>query len=196
MTLTEMEKGFQEIWMLFKETDLKIKETDRILEEKFKETDQQFKKTEKELEKTLKAVGDLSGKWGRFVEGLILPATERLFRERGIEVSRVYPRAKSRKFGETMEIDILAVDGEYAVLIEAKSTLRIEHVDEHLERIDKFSTFFPEYADRKLIGAIGGVVIDQEADKYACKKGLFVIVESGDNVKILNDQEFRPKIWG
>jgi hypothetical protein len=33
-------------------------------------------------------------------------------------------------------------------------------------------------------------VIRKDADTYTYKKGLFVIVQSGDAVKILNDQEF------
>lgn len=61
----------QEIWKLFKETDEKIKETDRILGEKFKETDKGLGRLEKIVENTSRAVHDLTGKWSRFVEGLI-----------------------------------------------------------------------------------------------------------------------------
>ena len=46
-------------------------------------------------------------------------------------------------------MDILAINGEYAVLIEAKSTLKIEDVKEHLERLEKFKGFFPEYSQRE-----------------------------------------------
>jgi len=42
---------------------------------------------------------------------------------------------------------------------------------------------------------VGGIAIDEESDKYAYKKGLFVIVESGENVKILNDKKFKPAVW-
>lgn len=46
----------------------------------------------------------------------------------------------------------------------------------------------------KVVGAIGGIVIDEDSDKYTYRKGLFVIVESGDTVKILNDHKFKPKV--
>jgi len=147
--------------------------------------------TTKKMAETMKAVDALTGEWSKFVEGLIAPAAERLFKERGIEVDKIYQRVKAHKNGDDMEVDILAVNGKYAVLIEAKSTLKIDDVNEHIRRIKRFKTFFPEYKDRKVVGAVGGIAIDEESDKYAYKKGLFVIVESGENVKILNDKKFK-----
>ncbi len=184
MTTKEIEEGFQEIWKLFKETD-----------KKFKKTDKEIEKTSKTVEETSKAVIALTGKWSKFVEGLIVPSVERLFKERGIEVDKVYQRVKTHRNGKDMEVDILAIDGEYAVLIEAKSTLKIEDVNDHIERLEDFKSFFPEYADRKVIGAVGGIVIEKESDRYAYKKGLFVIAERGESVKIINDSKFKPKVW-
>ena len=188
MNVQEMEQGFQKIWELFAETDRNFKETDR----KFQETEQElhtlFSKTDAKIEA-------LTGKWGRFVEGLIAPAVERLFQAWNIEVDRVYQRVKAHKNGVGLEVDILAVNGEYAVLIEAKSTLGVDDVREHIERLKKFKTFFPEYADRKVIGAVAGIVIDEDADKFAYRNGLFVIAQSGEAVTILNDAQFRPKQW-
>lgn len=172
-----IEKGFERVWQMFQDTD-----------KKFKETAKQIKETDRKVNK-------LTGKWGRFVEGLIAPAAEKLLKERGIEVDRVYQRVKAHKNGGGMEIDILAVNGKYAVLIEAKSTLGVDDVKEHIESLCKFKSFFPEYADRKVIGAVAGIVIDEGADRFAYKRGLFVIAQTGDTVRILNDKGFLPKEW-
>jgi predicted AAA+ superfamily ATPase len=177
MTNKQVERNFQEIWKLFKKTD------------------KEFEKTRRTVEETSRAVNSLTGKWSKFVEGLIAPAAERLFKERGIEIDKVYQRVKSRRNGKEMEVDILAINGEYGVLIEAKSTLKVEDIKEHIERLKKFKIFFPEYLDRKVVGAVGGIVIDEDSDKYAYKSGLFVITESGKSVRILNDKKFKPKIW-
>ena len=178
MTKKEMEKGFKEIWDLYRETDKRFKETD------------------KKIENTLKVVGDLTGKWSKFVEGLIAPAVEKLFKARGIEVDKVYQRVKTHRNGSAMEIDILAVDGKYAILVEAKSTLKIEDVQEHEERLDKFKYFFPEYKDRNVVGAVGGISIEKGAERYAYKKGMFVIAQSGEeSVKIVSDKGFKPRMW-
>jgi predicted AAA+ superfamily ATPase len=202
MKAQEMEQGFQKIWELFAETDLNFKETDRNFKEtdrKFQETDRKFQETEQELHtlfsKTDAKIEALTGKWSRFVEGLIAPAVQRLFQAWNIEVDRVYQRVRAYKNGDGLEVDILAVNGEYAVLIEAKSTLGVDDVREHIARLEKFKTFFPEYADRKVIGAVAGIVIDEDADKFAYRNGLFVIAQSGEVVTILNDAQFRPKQW-
>ena len=89
----------------------------------------------------------------------------------------------------------MALNGEYAVLIEAKSTLGVEDIKDHLERLGKFKFLFPEYSDRMVLGAAAGIVIDEGADKFAYRNGLFVIGQSGDAVKILNDDQFQPKKW-
>ena len=195
MLAKEIETGFQKVWQLFQENEKRFKETDRILTEKFKEAAEQSKETGKKVAETTAAVNALTGKWSRFVEGLIAPATIRLFEEKGILVDKVYQRVKGRKKGVETEIDILAINGEYAILIEAKSTLKIEDVNDHLARLEKFKKIFPEYQERKVIGAAGGIVIDEHADKYAYKKGFYVITESGENVRILNDDRFKLRIW-
>lgn len=177
MDMQEMEKGFQEIWKLFAESDRRMTRTERQLAEFTKDTDRKN--------------GELSSKWGRFVEGLVVPAAKRLFRARGIVVDKVYQRVKTPE----MEIDLLAIDGRYAVLIEVKSTLTVEDVRDHLERLEKFKTVFPEYADREVIGAVAGIVIDENVDRFAYKKGLFVIAQSGETVKFLNDEKFTPRVW-
>ena len=209
MTKQDLERTIREIWELFRETDRKFKETDRKFEEtdrKFKETDRRFKETERLLEakfietsekiaEVTTAIGNLSGKWGRFVEGLLLPGVKRLFQERGIPIERVHHRSESFRNGDRMEIDILAVNGDYAILIEAKSTLKIEDVNEHIEKLKRFKEFFPEYSGHRIVGAVAGIVVEEEADRYAYRQGLFVIGQSGDTVKILNDDKFKPKEW-
>lgn len=132
---------------------------------------------------------------GPFVEGLLVPATERLFQQRGIPVDKVSQRVKARKNGRGVEIDILAINQGYVVLIEVKSTLSVDDVNAHLQNLSDFKFFFPEYADRKVVGAVAGIVIDEGAGRYAYKSELFVIGQSGETVKILNDEKFVPRTW-
>ena len=168
----------------------------RESEKRFREQLEEYRKEMRESDERLKAAIDsLTGKWGRFVEGMIAPAVTSMFKERGIEVDRIFQRVRARRNGREMEVDILAVDDEYAVLIEAKSTLGVDDVREHIGRLEAFREFFPEYADRKVVGAVAGIVIEEEADKFAYRNGLFVIGQSGQAAKILNDEKFRPRFW-
>ncbi len=177
METQEKELDAREIWRLFAETD------------------RRFKETEKQMRETDKKVNALTGKWSRFVEGLVVPAAERLFRERGIHIEKISERVRIGKGDEGIEIDVLGVNSEYAVLIEVKSTLSVDDVQEHLERMEKFKHFYPEYSDRKAVGAVAGIVINRGVDRFAYKNGLFVIAQSGETVKLLNDGKFSPKVW-
>jgi hypothetical protein len=68
-------------------------------------------------------------------------------------------------------------------------------VKDHLERLREFKEFFPEYQEKKVLGAVAGIVIEDGADRYAYRQGLFVIGQTGDRVTILNDEKFIPRIW-
>ena len=177
MNRKELEDPIKEVWALFKETDKRFKETD------------------KKIEKLSENIGGLTGKWGKFVEGLVAPGAIRMFKERGIEVKETYTRADSIRNGKRMEIDVLVVNEEYVIAIEVKSTLTVEAVNEHLKDLQRFKEFFPHFKARKVIGAVAGIVMEERADKYAYRKGLFVIGQTGETVKILNDKSFEPKEW-
>ena len=189
---------FDDVWRMFQETDLKFKETDRRFKEtdlKFKETDLKFKETDRKIEKVSKLVGNLGSRWGEFVEGLVAPSCIAMFTERGIPVDEVYLRAKKTVAGERMEVDILVANSIAAVLVEVKSHLQVEDVRTHLNRLEKFKAFFKRYAACQVYGAVAGIVIDAAADRFAMNRGLFVIVQSGETVKLANGQEFNPRIW-
>jgi hypothetical protein len=172
-----------------------IKAVFREIALRFEETDRRFAETDRALRRVERMVSDLTGKWGKFVEGLVAPGAVRMFQERGIDVRISSQRVRASKDGEEMEIDVLVEDDEYVVLIEVKSTLGVEDVKEHLERLGKFKEFFPRYKDMKVLGAVAGIVIEEGADRYAYRNGLFVIGQSGESVRILNDERFKPRIW-
>ena len=150
---------------------------------------------EKLFRETDAKIEALTGKWSRFVEEIVAPAAKTILFRRGIEVNKVSQRVRARRNGEGVEIDVLAVGGAHAVLIEVKSTLSVDDVKEHLERMGRFKTFFPEYADRRVVGAVAGIVIEEGVDRFAYKRGLFVLGQTGETVRILNDDDFRPRVW-
>jgi len=208
---TEPAPSLDDIWRLFRETDrqlkelaLQSKETDRKFQETermFQDTDRKFQETDrliKSLSKeTDKKIGKLSNRLGEFVEGLIKPAVVRLFQERGIPVHKVYSdvSAENPELNLATQIDLFVINGLSCALIEVKSKLSIDDVNEHLERMQKFKALFPEYADKQAFGAMAAMVMPDEAAKYAYRKGFFVIAQQGEAVKILNDAAFKPVAW-
>ena len=181
----------EEVWKLFRETDQKFRDTDQ----KFRDTDRKLDELKAIVARTSRNVDDLTGKWGKFVEGMVAPACKTLFADRNIPVHKVLQRVQAEYDGRSMEIDILVVNEGYVVLVEVKSTLKVDDVREQLERLGQFREFFPEYADKQVLGAVAGIVIEEQADRFAYREGLFVIGQAGDTVRILNDKKFQPKAW-
>ena len=186
--MTTLEKLEELIYVGFKETDKKWQETDRKWQETIARLDKLSRETDKKI-------GDLTGKWGQFVEGMVAPAVIRLFAERGIVVTDIARQFERQRGDDGIEIDIFAKNGEYVVLIEVKSTLGVDDVNEHLERMAKFARLFPEYHDLKAVGAVAGIIIPKNVARYAYQQGFFIIAQSGETVTLLNDQKFKPKVW-
>lgn len=184
-----------EVWRLLGELIESQKETDR----RFQETDRRFRETEKLLkqqnQQLNEQLGKLGNRLGEFAEWQVKPAAVRLFQERGIDVHEVHPGAYARRNGDEIEIDLLVINDHEAVLIEVKSKLTQLDVDEHLERLAKFKKLMPRYADVKALGAVAGMVMPEDVARYAYRRGLFVLAQSGDNIEILNDDKFQPKAW-
>ena len=193
---------FDRIWALFQETREQIKENERILTEmfketdaKFKETDARFKETDAKFKETRKMVGNLTNSWGAFVEGMVMPSVVQIFNERGIDIEEVFSRAKSRKKDKTMEIDIIGDNSSYVVAIEVKSKLLSYDVLQFVEKLGRFKYFFPKYANKDLLGAVAGITIDESVKKLALDKQLFIIMQKGEEMEIINDKAFKPKLW-
>ncbi|MBF0436400.1 MAG: DUF3782 domain-containing protein [Magnetococcales bacterium] len=199
ITIDDIWKLFQETDRQMKETDRQMKETDRRIQEtdrQMKETDQRMKETDRIIKEVSMQIGKLGGRLGEFVESMVAPACETLFAERGIPIHRVSPRVKAKlDGGRHMEIDLLVVNSDIVSLVEVKSKLTVEDVQDHIKKMEEFKEFFPEYANRKVIGAVAGMVVDENVVRFAIKKGLFVMVQSGDAVRIANDKTFVPHTW-
>ena len=192
----------EDIYELFRasqaEADARSTEADRRAAEAnhtMEELKRSIAKLEKTVERTSKAVDSLTTRWGRFVEELVEPAVIKLFQAKGIDVKEVHPRLESKRDAFSMEIDIRAVDETELVLVECKSRLSKDDVDEFLEKLPQFKLAFPHYKNYQVYGAVAGIEINEGIDRYAYRKGLFVIKPSGDTVAIINKDGFRPEIW-
>ena len=191
-----------DIYKLFEQTNASLERSKAEHDRRSAEADRRaaeaeinLARLERTVERTSKAVDGLTTRWGRFVEELVEPAVIDLFRSRGIDVKEVYPRAKTKRQGFAMEIDILVIDDTELVVVECKSRLSKDDVDEFLKRLSRFKDSFPHYKDFRAYGAVAGIEINEGIDSYAYHKGLFVIKPSGNSVEIANDDKFKPNAW-
>lgn len=174
----------------FAEADRRAAEMDRRFAETAAEAEKRLARTEAIAAQANQAVNSLTSRWGQFVENLVAPGAIRLFQARGIDVKEIHSRMKAKREKINLEIDIFAVDDTEAVAIEVKSRLTQGAVSQFIQNLQLFKLAFPVYRDHHIYGAVAGIEIDEGADRYAYKQGLFVIRQSGDAVAIDNDDDF------
>jgi hypothetical protein len=170
------------------EDDRRSAEADRRREE----ANRSMEELKKQVQETTKAVNNLTTPLCHFIEEMVEPAVVRLFLERGIDVTQTMSRLKSQRHGAAMEIDIVAVNGSELVAVECKSRLSKDDVNDFVTRLQRFKVAFPQFREFQVYGAVAGIEIDQGIDAYAYRQGLFVIKQSGETVKIINDAQFQP----
>ena len=184
---------------IIKELSAEIKENSREIKEVHKELSAEIKETQKITAREIKAVntsiGRLSNRLGEFVEEAVRPSAVRLFRERGIDVHEVHQNVTSDREGSAFEIDLLVVNNQDVVAIECKSNLSIDDVNEHLECLEKIKRFLPDHVNKRISGAVAGMVIPANVATYAIKKGLYVIGQNGEHLELRNEKSFTTKTW-
>ncbi|MFH1859760.1 MAG: hypothetical protein ABH870_01910, partial [bacterium] len=159
------------------------------------------KKTDKQLKETSKELGGIGGGLGRAAEGLTAPSVPRVFKKLGITVDAVYQRVKALHDGQIKsEIDILCParrNGSSLILVgEVKAHLTNEDVKDFLdESLISFKENFTEYKDREVIAFVAGLNVEENAARFAQKKGLYVLIPFGETMRLANSADFEPKIW-
>jgi len=190
VTWDDIQEGFRELQELHKETERTLNKaldrTNKALEE--------VHKAHKETEKTLnKAIGGLSNTLGSIVEHIMTPDLPQKFKKLGYSFNRI----ATYKFAEGVyaQIDGMLENGEQAVAVEVKTTLRKADIDEHLVRMEKIRKHADEHNDkRQFMGAMAATITDESTREYALRKGLFVIEPSGENVKVTKP-EGDVRVW-
>ena len=190
----ETDRKMQETDRKMQETDRKMQETDRLIKETNQETKNYIKETSKQIRKLENM---FSNKWGELVESLVSGCLLRMLKEKDIEVTGIFPNIETQyKDSEGItrhcEIDIMARNGHEIVVVEVKSTLGVPEVEHFLNVLKRFTLFFPEYKDKKIYGAVAYLKLYESADRYAMRKGLFVIKATGDSARITNKKDFKP----
>ncbi len=190
-----MKQSQQEADMRWKEANRESqKESQREFDKHKKEMERLQRETQKEIDNVAKQLGGVTESLGRFSEDGVLAAVKRLFDKRGIPLDHFYRNLTGPLNGETMETDVIGVGPKHAILIEVKLRLRQAEVKKFLEKkLPRFFEFFPNLSRPELYGGVAGMSIDQDAERYAYKQGLFVIGQTGENLRIINDKKFKPR---
>ena len=154
---------------------------------------------DKRMEDLSKNLGGLGNSIGELVEEMFRAELCDKFTELGFTVHEQANSKRIYKDGRVAaETDALLENGDYIILVEIKTKLTVEDVNDHIERIETVRICMDERNDfRKIIGAVAGGVVPKNVIRYAQKKGFYVLTQSGDSAAFADmPKGFKPREWG
>lgn len=178
-----------------KETRQSLKETGELIRALQQETDRQMRRTDVTLDRLTRQVSGITDSLGLFAEQTVFPAVDRLLKTRAINIKELYAGLKGRRNGDNVEFDIVGAGPEAAILVEVKLKLKKKDVEDLIAKMPDVFKFFPHLRRSKLYGGAAGMSIEKDVERFAYKRGIFVFGESGDNIRILNDEKFKPRTF-
>ena len=183
------------------ELDQKRAEQDRKREEERAQQDRKWaemvERSDLSMNRLKEEVGRVTNSFGEIVEHLVAPGIEDRFREIGLdfELSGRNLRMKDGKRW-LAEIDLLLLNDQSIMAVEVKAKPHIDDIPKHAERLAKLREYHDRHGDRRqILGAIAGAAFGENEKQAALDAGFFVIVQSGDTMKMDIPEGFRPKAW-
>ena len=213
-TLQEIWEILREISATQQETERRMQETDRQMQEtdrRMRETDRQMQATDRRLQATdelitrqaraadrrMDKLDELfDGQWGKLIESLVEGDLARLLQGRGIAVHHTITNPRQDYGERRWEFDLAAINSDRVVVVEVQTTLTVPDIDRFVRRLNEFPDLMPEYAGRRIYGAVAYLKAYQESDVRAERLGLFVIRATRSSASITNRDGFTPRTFG
>ena len=180
------------------ETDTQFKETAAQLKELGKQADKRQKAIDKQFKELGKQIGGLGNKFGGFTEGLALPSMSKIL-EDDFGMDTIAPRLKRRRNGQVFELDVLGYTNSQinrAYVVEVKSRLNEQSIEQMLKTLEAFPRFFPEHQGKTLYGILAFVDFREDFLMQGEKSGLYLAHIQNDLFEIISSPDFQPKNFG
>ncbi len=197
MTDQELKELVASLILAQKETDKQIKETDKEIKITYKELRMLQKQTDKQLKELGKQIGGLGEKFGSFTEGLALPSMQQILQKQ-FKMEVISPSVRVSKEGRHLEIDVLAYANSEineAYVVEVKSHVREEAIQQLHDILKHFRQFFPEHKDKKVFGILAAVDMSDDMRQRILKKGFYAAHIKDDVFKLDVPTNFIAKAY-
>ena len=80
--------------------------------------------------------------------------------------------------------------------VEVKATVKMKHIEEHIKQLEILRDYRRKKNDlRQVEGAIAGAIFGVAEKRAAIEAGFYVIMQSGDTMKIEVPEGFVPRRW-
>jgi len=159
-------------------TDKELKDLVASLAVSSKETDRQIAEISKKM-------GGISDNMGYHAEQFFQRVFEKKLKFGNVKYDEMVPNLCHRDKNGEIEFDIALINGDSIALIEVKSRIHPDFVNEFAEtRVKKFRKFFPHYKNYKVYLGIAGFSFCEEVIHRASQYGIGIIGQKGDSVEV------------
>ncbi|OQY45563.1 MAG: hypothetical protein B6242_10000 [Anaerolineaceae bacterium 4572_78] len=183
-------------------TDESIRTYQERTEELIRVADERSEREIREFRKEMRQQwGELSNKMGTIAEDLIAPSIPRVVRDVfGCDTSNIESAVRVKRIHQitrnNQKFDVVVSCDNYLLINETKSKLKSEYITEFAKKLlPQVHHFFPEHADKHVVGIISSLYVDDSLVKYGERMGL-IVLGFGENVMdVLNSEGFKPKLF-
>jgi hypothetical protein len=142
----------------------------------------------------------LGNRFGELAEHLVSPNIVQKFNALGFhfdDISGLRQVIEDEGSGQRIaEFDIILENRESVIGVEVKTKPSYDDVSDHVQRLKTLRLSRDKKGDkRKIHGALAGAIMPDSVRTAALKAGLYVIIQTGDTVKIDVPEGFIPKTW-
>jgi len=147
--------------------------------------------SKREVRRINKQWGELANKMGTIVEDIVFPAVRPVIKKYFHCDPEVLMMNVERKKGELREeFDVIAVCKDKVFLIEAKSTLRAEHVVQMKEKMNRFKELFEEFKGKEIVPILASLRIAEDILNRLTKEKIYgMAYKEWEYMDILNFEE-------
>ncbi len=176
-------------------------ETDQLIDKMAKETDKRFKETDKLISKISKElgkqIGGLGNKFGSFTEGMAFPSMTKVLKEH-FDMEVVSTRVKAEHGGKKLELDVLAyANGKLntAFIVEVKSHVKQDDLQQLLKILANFSEVFPEHATKRLYAILAYVNMSDNVKEKILQYGIYLARINDEHFKLQIPNNFQAQSY-
>ena len=186
----------ESVWAILQEVAETQKENARqinALKNRQEEGARQINALKKRQEENARQIGKLGGRFGEMIEYMVMPNLLGKFRDLGFVFTKGHHQTviKDEQYKIIAEVDITLENGDKVMIVEVKSKPSIEDIKDHIERMGKLRLYAGLHGDsRKYLGAVAGMMVNDNERDYALKNGFYVIEPSGETFTITAPEGF------
>ena len=175
-----------------RQADRRMEDSGRRMDEFGRRMDGYASRAEQDRKDFNRRMAEISDSVGTIIEDLVYPNAERIFGQIFPDDAAVsiFPRAKRRRAGHSMEIDLVAAGERHIMLVEARHRLNTEDARELQAKLLPFPQFYPEYANHRVVLVLASIAIEESLRTFLSRQKIYGLALGDETMELVNHGQF------